>query len=199
MIPYGAIILGLLLCATGCATVPCADGEPGPAVRQTGLARLKSSCAGLFRVGTPGVPRRYFSIYGYDGFWDRIVVRDAATCNARRAYRRFCRASGSRYSADFRDGFCSAYVNYAEGFPGTAPPLPPRKYWTAHFRTPKGHAQAADWFSGYEAGMACVQTEPMGEYNVVPAGTVLEHEGLRADNRGYISPSTGPYVPPHGD
>ncbi|MDA0835142.1 MAG: hypothetical protein O2955_09150 [Planctomycetota bacterium] len=119
-------------------------------------------------------------------------------CNARRAYRRFCRASGTRYSVDFCDGFFAAYRNYAQGFPPTTPPLPPRKYWAAHYRTPKGHAQAADWLSGYETGMDCARSEPISEYNIVPANTVLEREGLRVDHQTYSPAPTDVYPSPYG-
>lgn len=173
MAKLSAVVVGLILCCTGCAAAPCADSEPALAERP---GMLRSACAGIFG---PCIPRRYFSIYGYDACWDRIVVRDAATCNARRAYRQFCRATDSRYSTHFRDGFCSAYVNDAQGFPPTTPPVPPAKYWSAHFRTQKGHAQAADWYAGYEAGMASAQSDAIGDFNVVPAEVVLEREGFR--------------------
>jgi len=53
------------------------------------------------------------------------------------------------YSLGFRDGFVD-YI-YAGGN-GEPPPVPPRKFWNVEWRSPAGHAAAADWFAGYRHG-----------------------------------------------
>lgn len=60
--------------------------------------------------------------------------------------------TGERYSSHFKDGFEQAYLDIANGYSGNVPAVPPRKYWTAYYRTPPGRERANQWFEGYQLG-----------------------------------------------
>ena len=55
---------------------------------------------------------------------------------------------------DYRRGFTQAFVDVAHGKTGTAPPVPPQRYWSVCFRSSCGQGRASDWYSGYRDGAA---------------------------------------------
>ncbi len=174
---------------------PCARTFPGATLLSNLKLNRTNACGGSILFGKPFLPRCYFSWCGYDAFWDKIVVRDAASCNARVSYRQYQKGNPGRSSVDFRNGFYKAHIDRANGFPPRTPPVPPPSYWAACNRTQQGHLRAADWYAGYEAGLQMSETNLQNEYNVIPGAEVLTTEGMFANEQispGYDSQSADP-------
>ena len=79
-------------------------------------------------------------------------MRFAAGRCGHKALRNLKRITDERYSWHFKSGFRRAYKDIAQGYSGASPAVPPEKYWAAHYRTPKGHEKANQWFEGYQVG-----------------------------------------------
>ena len=57
-------------------------------------------------------------------------------------------------SCHFREGFTCAYLDLAQGGTGIAPAVPPERYWNCFYRCHKNYGGVADWYAGYQAGVA---------------------------------------------
>src|SRR5882757_3383044 len=53
------------------------------------------------------------------------------------------------YAVGFHDGFVDFVYSGGSGEP---PPVPPRRFWNASFRTDEGKLRANQWFEGYRHG-----------------------------------------------
>lgn len=109
-------------------------------------------------------PKPYFSI-GYSYKKDIKVVKK----NAKMCAHKSMRSLGGRFSRDFKDGFETAYTDISLGASGATPPIPPEKYWKAHFRTLRGHARAQQWFEGYRAGAQHAEATGFTRFNEIPS------------------------------
>ncbi len=49
----------------------------------------------------------------------------------------------------FADGFKAGYLDVANGGKGCPPVVPPKRYWSACYMTPKGQQAAQQWFAGF--------------------------------------------------
>ena len=86
-----------------------------------------------------------------------------------------------REGCDYRRGFTQAYVDVALGRTGTAPPVPPERYWDVCFRSGCGQGRAADWYAGYRDGAAHAQQRCGTTCRTVPSsGTGYHHGPVRA-------------------
>ncbi|MEO1995571.1 MAG: hypothetical protein ABGZ17_09875 [Planctomycetaceae bacterium] len=100
---------------------------------------------------------------------------------ARRAARRQLRHSGE-HSRDFKAGFVQSFEDLADGAPGVVPAVPPKKYWTAYYRTPEGQQSAHSWFDGYRAGMDAAGCDGSRGGNRVASSmdTLVQNQGALA-------------------
>ncbi|MFN0199461.1 MAG: hypothetical protein ACKVT0_22140 [Planctomycetaceae bacterium] len=186
------VIVYATIGVTGCMS----PATHGPSARTLSHTNTR---AGSILFGKPFLPRCYFSWCGYDAFWDKIVVRDAASCNAKIAYRQYKKGNPGPYSTDFRNGFYKAHIDRANGYPARSPAVPPPSYWAACNRTQQGHLRAADWYAGYDAGLHMAETNFQHEYNVVPGAEVLAAEGIfsnpHVEQASHTDPSDMPLDP----
>ena len=88
----------------------------------------------------------------YCGLSDTLVTKTTALQCAHSDLKELRKTCG-KLSGDYTDGFEQAYVDLAMGRPALTPPVPPRKYWTAYYRSCAGDPAVADWFEGYRAGL----------------------------------------------
>ena len=122
---------------------------------------------GIFSRSWGYQPQWYPSIRGYLPLADELAVTEAANELSKKSIRDL----GQGYSRDFKDGFCRAYIDIAKGGTGETPPVPPEKYWKAHFRTAKGHEKAQQWFAGYRLGAQWAQADGIPDFNTIPTTT----------------------------
>ena len=167
-----AICLALL--TAGCRS-SCPDGSCQITSCQSGLCqpagglfdRLKY--CGTGRLSLPRIPQfwsksRHCSPGGYESSsalaigrfcprLDTFALKCHARSSSHKALRELKRMTGERYSSHFRNGFEQAFLDIANGYSGNVPAVPPRKYWTAYYRTPPGRERANQWFEGYQLGV----------------------------------------------
>jgi len=109
------------------------------------------------------------SPHAWQPFSDEGDVEDFAERRARRSLRQLQDQSCDRLSKDFRDGYEQAYLDLAMGGNGVVPAVPPKKYWSAEYRTPHGRSYAYQWFAGYETGAAVARADGMTEFRAIPS------------------------------
>uniref|UniRef100_A0A7C2P3I7 Uncharacterized protein n=1 Tax=Schlesneria paludicola TaxID=360056 RepID=A0A7C2P3I7_9PLAN len=95
-------------------------------------------------------PKSYCPIY--KPLCDNLVTKQTAVFCADKALKDLQKECGKQ-SSDFKYGFRDAYVDLAMGRPALVPPVPPRRYWNAYYRSCAGEPQVADWFEGYRTGL----------------------------------------------
>lgn len=98
---------------------------------------------------------------------------------------------GSRqpdYACGFKDGFAD-YLR--AGGNGQPPPLPPRRYWHAKYRTPTGHQAVEAWYAGFSEGVAAAKNSGLRRWRVVSL-----HAGPVGPPK--LTPGGPPLVPPAG-
>jgi hypothetical protein len=104
---------------------------------------------------------------------------------AKECWQRICRCKrGAVFSQDYACGFEDGFVTYVwHGGCGEPPPVPPKKYRKARYRTPEGCRAIEQWFAGFRHGVA-----------------VARENGFRRLVTGPSSlpplPSPGPDMPP---
>lgn len=104
----------------------------------------------------------------YVGCIDDCKVKLRAKCLAAEAYERL---NCGNPSCHFKQGFCQAYVDIAQGSDGLIPAAPPQRYWGMMFRNEPGHAWAQEWFYGYSVGVDSAIAEGLANYNWVSLST----------------------------
>lgn len=97
------------------------------------------------------VPPKSCSL-GYGKWYDNHVSTMTAVSCAKDDLKELRKSCGKR-SNDFDEGFRDAYIDMALGRLAQTPPVPPRKYWTAYYRSCAGVDAVNDWFEGYRAGL----------------------------------------------
>lgn len=93
------------------------------------------------------------------------------------------------YERGFKEGFVDYYVN---GGPGNPPPIPPRDYWKADFRSPEGHQSIQDWLAGFQDGAQAARDGGYRQFVVVPT-SVVAPDSLSVN---IDAPAGGELLPP---
>lgn len=160
--------VGLLLAvaASGCV-MPCIGGacnstEPlyvSPMARFGAVEKKLPEC----EPGKGAKPWPYFTMGKYWPKLDEWKTSRTAASAARKVLWKQMWQTKSWINAHYREGFTQAYIDVANGGNGEVPPVPPPRYWNAHFRSAKGQWRAERWFDGYRAGaaMALVEMQPL--------------------------------------
>ena len=149
------IIGSLLIMMSGCVTYL----EP---ISLSGYPTLRLPFGGEFRAS------RYIACGGYESVKDELVTRSAAKSYARKQLTGMSFESGFSIDSDFKRGFINAYEDLAAGSDGTIPAVPPKRYWSVHYRNAEGCTKAESWFAGYEEGIQTAQASGLFQYNTVP-------------------------------
>ncbi len=129
-------------------------------------------------------PKSYPSIRGFSPVPDDYAVSEAAN----RLSKKSLRDLQCRYPKDFKDGFRQAYLDIANGGAGETPPIPPEKYWKAHYRTLRGHERAQQWFEGYRLGAQQARADGISDFNTIPTSAYP----------GYVEQTRGGWIQPTG-
>lgn len=112
-------------------------------------------------------PPPYSGLGRYWRIRNRFDVRDVAGKCCEDAWDRYesqCRRSPSKH---FKNGFRDAFYEIADGGDGTVPPVPPKKYWNAYYRSPEGKIYAQQWFNGYRVGSAIALQRGLDRMNEI--------------------------------
>lgn len=103
--------------------------------------------------------------------------------------------TGEACSRDFADGFVDGYARYLDkGGDGNPPPLPPRRYWRVHCRTPEGKQVVEEYFAGFRAGSAAAIAS--GFRSVDTVATSLPPRPPRAASAGWATAEAEPSALP---
>lgn len=132
-------------------------------------------------------PPPYSGLGRYWPLRNRFDVRDVAGKCCQDAWDRYesqCRRSPSKH---FQNGFRDAFYEIADGGDGKVPPIPPKKYWNAYYRSPEGKVYAQQWFNGYRVGASTAMERGLDRMNKI--ATSVEECGC--GGRGCPSCSSG--------
>jgi len=116
----------------------------------------------------------YPSFKKFEPTLDDFAVKEAAKKCAHHSLKGGKGYGGLGISKDYKSGYQQAHVDFAMGGNGVTPPIPPENYWVAYRRTPEGHAQAQEWFQGYQAGTQAVQQTSWAAYRNIPSSGRLQ-------------------------
>lgn len=156
--------LGALLLQAGCCgvrAVPCCDTTCAPGSHFAWPAWPRRSACRPVACR----PARWLKSWT-PGWCDDCLTGHLARGKARRQLRQ-C----GQHSQDFKSGFVQAFEDLADGSLGAIPAVPPKKYWTAYYRTPEGQQCAHSWFEGYQAGVDAARLEGHVGFNRVASST----------------------------
>lgn len=98
------------------------------------------------------VPPKTYCCSGYGKWHDKFVSQATSAKCAYDDLKDLQKTCGKR-SKHFEQGFYDAYGDLAQGRISQVPPVPPRQYWSAYYRSCAGAADVADWFEGYRTGL----------------------------------------------
>ncbi len=101
---------------------------------------------------------------GYNSYCDNFITTATASDCAKSDLKDLKKSCGKR-SGDFEAGFQQAYIDLAMGRLAAVPPIPPRKYWTAYYRSCSGSGAVADWFEGYRLGLSMGSQNGVSHFN----------------------------------
>jgi hypothetical protein len=122
---------------------------------------------------------------GYKPPYDNLVTKMTAYDCADSALKRIKNECGKQ-TRDFEAGFRQAYVDLAMARPALVPPVPPRPYWTAYYRSCAGEQAVADWFAGYRAGLDDGAHTGVAAFNRI--GTSWSQGGVYAEDAALCAP-----------
>jgi len=96
-----------------------------------------------------------------------------------------------RCCPDFARGFEAGYLDGSRGGDGTAPPVPPSRYWSPDYQTPEGRNLVSKWYEGFSYGATEALRRGRNYWHNVPSQPChdVACSGLEA----------GPVSQPHGD
>lgn len=153
-------------------------------------------------------PRPYFAFDGYQKHLDKFVVKHAAKKCAHVSLKNLACDCAEKPSKPFRKGYQQAYIDIALGDSGEVPPVPPKKYWAAHYRTPAGYLEIQEWFTGYKLGSEHALADGRFEYNKIatpyslaawdqPVSNHWEENSnvYQSDNQPEVNPAYAPPAP----
>ena len=133
-------------------------------------------------------PKRWHSALAPEWCED-YVTQYLARCRARRQLRHT-----GEHSRDFKSGFLQAFEDIADGAAGVVPAVPPKKYWSAYYRTPEGQQAAHDWFDGYRAGVAAVGCDGRpGTHRIAAANDISTQVGSSGAGGSFWDGSMVPF------
>jgi hypothetical protein len=130
---------------------------------------------------------------------DNFVTQLTAASCADRTLKDVQKHCGKQ-SVHFQSGFRQAYVDLAMGRPALTPPVPPRGYWTAYYRSCAGQADVAQWFEGYRAGLDYGANSGVSQFNRVATswstgGEFATNQALCGPPNLSVSPPPVPHAP----
>ena len=162
------LAMAMLLLSSGCIT-PCLSGvcnssQPlyiSPMSRFGSVEKkLPDACE---PTGGFCKPLPYFT---FGKYWPKLdewrTTRAALKCARKNLLMQMWQTK-TWIDAHYREGYAQAFIDVANGGNGELPPVPPPRYWNAHFRSPKGEWRIERWFDGYRAGaaFALVEMQPL--------------------------------------
>lgn len=128
------------------------------------------------------------SAWGYTAWYDNLVTKDTAKKCAKDALDKL--DDDADLSKHFEDGFQQAYVDLAFGRRAVTPPVPPKGYWNAFYRSCAGADDVADWFAGYRMGLEIGSQSGVARFNRV-ATSWRGGPGCPVDG----APTAAPFAP----
>lgn len=72
------------------------------------------------------------------------------------------------FTDDFGRGFREGYYDVCNGGNGCPPVIPPRRYWSVKYASPRGHQQTHAWFEGYRYGAVVAEQDGVGIWVSLP-------------------------------
>lgn len=72
------------------------------------------------------------------------------------------------YTDDFGRGFRKGYFDVANGGTGCPPIIPPQRYWSVKYASPRGHQRTHAWFEGYRYGAVVAEQDGVGIWITLP-------------------------------
>lgn len=157
---YCAFLPVALTWFTGCAsTDSCNDGS-------CSLVSCRVKKCFLFHTDKCS-PKPYYALEGYQKHLDRFMVKHAARKCAHVSLKNLSCHCKEKPSKPFRKGYRQAYIDVALGDSGEVPPVPPKEYWAANYRTPEGYMEIQEWFTGYKLGAEHALADGRFEYNKI--------------------------------
>lgn len=75
------------------------------------------------------------------------------------------------FTEDFGRGFREGYYDVAMGGNGCPPVIPPRRYWSVKYASPRGHQQTHAWFEGFRYGAVVAEQDGVGIWVTLPTST----------------------------
>lgn len=112
-------------------------------------------------------PKPYYALEGYQKHLDRFMVKHAAKKCAHVSLKNLSCNCKEKPTKPFRKGYRQAYIDVALGDSGEVPPVPPKEYWAANYRTPEGYMEVQEWFTGYKLGAEHALADGRIEYNKI--------------------------------
>ncbi len=79
----------------------------------------------------------------------------------------FSREQRKCLSNDFESGYKVGYYDTATGKDCRLPPVPPPKYWSAHYQSCEGRAAIEEWFQGYQRGILAAQSSGLPDFHEI--------------------------------
>lgn len=84
-------------------------------------------------------------------------------------------AESPKFSKTYFEGFKDGFVDYLQfGGSGQPPYLPPKRFWTSHYRTPEGFQEIENWYAGFRHGVASAQRSGLRKWATLPNAYVTE-------------------------
>ena len=143
-------------------------------------------------------PSRLFAFCGKVPLLEDLWLWEAACRCSYKAVRRLEKENDVHFSHHFKEGFRRAYWDILNGRRGTVPPVPPKKYWSAFYRSPVGRVKAEQWLEGYRVGAEFARSQGLDRFGRVVASQYIcpetneESRTSRALWNGNAQVSPGP-------
>jgi hypothetical protein len=107
---------------------------------------------------------------------------------------------GASFPKEFGRGWRQGYFDVSMGRCGNVPPVPPRRYWSAHYNNCCGAQAIQDWYVGYQTGVIAAERKGAGNWHRLPAlGDYCEPatDAMPWSSGQPISPEAEPLPSPH--
>lgn len=135
------------------------------------------------------VPPQTYCCTGYGKWKDKFVSQATSAKCAYDDLKDIQKSCGKR-SKHFEQGFYDAYGDLAQGRLAQVPPVPPRQYWSAYYRSCAGAADVADWFEGYRTGLDYGSRGGVSRFNRI--GTSWDGTGACLTSGAAMNPDVIP-------
>ena len=129
-------------------------------------------------------PHPYITLGRYKECVDHHhTLKSARHCAIKDLYGPGCKPD---WTVDYERGYIQAYQDVLTGGNGKTPPVPPERYWAAHYRTRGGHSRADDWFAGYEAGVCSIRSTDVPNWIQIPSSQISREPPVQSQ---YVIPA----------